>query len=728
MSAASRLLRELKLLQREPVPGVFAYPHEDEVHTLCLVLQPQQGRLKGLRLHFDVTFPSGYPLKPPVVRSSTRILHRNFFSSGWICCDILDPGLAQYDDGYNGGYSPAYTLSSLFLQLLSFLTAEEVESAHTGTKLETTIYDHGHIEKMSAEKFTCTKCAYNQSGGILVVDNEKEWRQNQADWSRGQGECEKRGTKATPKPHQERNEEMVGKRVIVPDEMHRIIPDIWLKIADNLSDTEVHRLSQAVPTFGQLMYSIQMRKQTVCFVTRQSFHECTLGIGIVIHGRNISSTYDILSYDTFQSGHRQGVWGGKFTHFLPLALEPGHFEGAVPLLLDCVDKIAERLLSPSETIRLNGLARKNPGGTGVSRSPAGTPLLQARNPHTASLVLRKMLNQILVKLMKDCDAWEESKKLAQAGMLFRTVIHASEQMMNGYFHIIHLLLSLAHHFPELKGAAEASLLQFKTDENARTKHETPDLGEFVAQLYMSADHSWKDVFEKYFTEMRARNVFWCLDPDRGKGKGYLAYLEEQELNTLRMEDTFESSKTALRMLMFQNVFVSNLGNFFLDDHSNTDCYSPSTMRYILQNTYGYPAAGVAARLVDNIKQIYRVRTWSELYGYLEMGDVPTDGEICGMLRAAVRESARKRYHHCHLNKDELLVWRSMVDKKIPKEERRKVNKQNVRHSVSDMKMMTFTGQRRGDVRMDRQPGRGYQDASNGGGSSRAVNTRNGRRG
>ncbi|KAI8584898.1 hypothetical protein BDZ88DRAFT_401723 [Geranomyces variabilis] len=724
MSAACRLLRELKLLQRDPVPGVLAYPHEDEVHALCLVLQPQQGRLKGLRLHFDVTFPSAYPLKPPVVRSSTRILHRNFFSDGWICCDILEPGLARYEDGYNGGYSPAYTLSSLFLQLLSFLTAEEVESAHTGTKLGTTIYDHGYIEKMYAEKFTCPKCAYNQSGGILVVDNEEEWCESQDVWKQGQKGSETKGTKATPKPQQEGNETRVGQRVIVPDAMHRIIPDIWLKIADNLSDTEVHRLGQAVPTFGQLMYSIQMRKQAICFVTRQSFHECILGIGIAIDGRNISSTYDLLSYDIFRSGHRQGVWGGKFTHFLPLALESGHFERAVPLLLESMDKIAERLLSPSEIIRLNGLARKSPGGTGASRSPAGTPLLQARNPHTASLVLRKMLNQMLVKLMKDCDAWEES--LAQAGMLFRTVIHASEQMMNGYFHIIHLLLALAHHFPELQGAAEASLIQFQTDEHARTKRETPDLGEFLAQLYMSADRSWENVFDKYFTEMRARNVFWCFDPDRGKGKGYLAYLEEQEVSTLRMEETFESSKTALRMLMFQNVFVSNLANFFLDHRSNTDCYSPSTMRYILENTYGYPAAGVAARLVGKIKQIYRIRSWSELYGYLEMGEVPTDEEICGMLKDAVRVSACKRYHQCHLNKDELLVWRSTVDKEIPKEERRRVHKENVRHSVSEMKMMTFTGQRR-EVKTNGQPGRGYQNASNRGGSLRAVNTRNGRR-
>lgn len=581
--------------------------------------------------------------------------------------------------------------------------------------LATTLLPHTStaFEFEAAQTFSCTKCGYNTPSGFPIVDSIVDWAyyQSASSWS-----ILSRTKKPPSKPSivepSVQSINITGKeKLIIPKHVGKVVPDVWLRIADMLSEGDIDRLGRALPSIGQLMYQIQLRKQLVCFVTRKNYREATMGIGIEVTGRVITSVFDLISYEAYENGYRKTIWGTPFSLFLPLALDECHFDRSLPLIMDCIDDVAKATLSNKAIGRLNQL--------GIGLTANGDALLP-HNPHTASLILRRMINQMLIRLMKECDDWEEKykqpaakyaatskfdvleshaiteereerRKLADAGVFFQTITHASERMMDGYFHRLHLLLSLAERYPEIEVEAEKSVRCFIEDTKARAKHVIPDLGEFIPLLCLCKDSSWKDVYPTYLEEVGVRDVFWCLDPEKGKGLGSLAYLEQQEISDFRLQETFESSKTSLRLLMFQQLFFCNLAQFIVPGLTTAPTnLTPTITRQLLDNTYGFPLAGVSQYLVGAMKRIYRVRTWEEMYAQIGVNPLPSPAEICRMLRDAVVHSEQRGYHSCPLNRDELLMYRISVDKELGKEDRKNLRKKNVRYTLLEMQKMSFS--------------------------------------
>jgi len=118
--AQKRLLRDLKELQNHPLIGIGAIPEDKNIFVWHVNMRSNDGIYSQIYVHLIITFNQDYPKSPPKVHKCTPISHPNIFGS-YIFLDML----TQYakDHSYRG-WSSAYTISSLLMQLQSFIFAE----------------------------------------------------------------------------------------------------------------------------------------------------------------------------------------------------------------------------------------------------------------------------------------------------------------------------------------------------------------------------------------------------------------------------------------------------------------------------------------------------------------------------------------------------------------------------------------------------------------------------
>ncbi|KAK6537173.1 hypothetical protein TWF694_011370 [Orbilia ellipsospora] len=126
-----RLKHDISEFLAEPYPGVEIFFQDENYDKICLHLTPQSGPMVGLRFHFDFELPEDWPRSPPSVRCSYPggLPHPNVYGD-FICCDIL----TNYENNRAfAGYTPAFTLRAVCMQLLSFFSSSQVEqdTGHT---------------------------------------------------------------------------------------------------------------------------------------------------------------------------------------------------------------------------------------------------------------------------------------------------------------------------------------------------------------------------------------------------------------------------------------------------------------------------------------------------------------------------------------------------------------------------------------------------------------------
>lgn len=114
-------------------------PLESDYMTWHGNLVPQYGRYQGFLIHYEIKFTEDYPLIPPKVFLRVMIPHQNVFH-GWdknrenlsICLDLIKlfslKGYKKINtSSYLGGWSSSYSLTTILLQLESFLFQDEAE-------------------------------------------------------------------------------------------------------------------------------------------------------------------------------------------------------------------------------------------------------------------------------------------------------------------------------------------------------------------------------------------------------------------------------------------------------------------------------------------------------------------------------------------------------------------------------------------------------------------------
>ncbi|KAH6644802.1 hypothetical protein C7974DRAFT_430483 [Boeremia exigua] len=500
-----RLMNDIAEIQQNPYPSIHLHVNEQDFHQACLILSTEAYG----PLHLFIEFGNDYPLRAPTVTIQSDIVHPNIFGD-YICASILNTA---------EGWTPAYTLKGILIQLLSFFTSESLEQDHGGGAVNLLDFRR---ERLSAPRYSrfrgfqahdyfCDSCGYEP------------------------------GWKATPSPDVPRKAlrappATVSKLLALPDE-------VVLLMLEEMQTNDVMALADAIPFVKRTVnsYDFIRTRELQCFFFKKSYMDAKLGIGISITGGNkpsLRSEFDLLSQEAFfQHDVRQSVQGVKFEKWLPLPLSRRHWNGVRVNTAMCL-----RSIHSSAKMRSN--------------EPDGIE------------VLYYLMNNVVVQFSSDAE------KVSRHVDKRSTLSHASEKAVEAYFACFHLLLCLATENAAIIKAANKMVARFL--KGPHTKKEFPDLGHLLVAALISDDGLTQPLIFQIIKEAILRNVVWMLD-SQGADMAELAYLEPSAISEYRLAKTFEASTTSYRLLMFLKLFSSSARPALFDSHGAPPMGVPAAM-------------------------------------------------------------------------------------------------------------------------------------------------------
>lgn len=400
-----------------------------------------------------------------------------------------------------------------------------------------------------------------------------------------------------------------------------------------------------------------LKDNLVCFHSKKTFEETTLGIGVTVEYYDngdvsyINPCLDLISYESFyEQGVRKGAWKDKFDKWIPLYISESHAKNLT---------LHEKFIS---LICMN----KN------SRESKNLDNLYF-NPHMVLKVLPVLMNTFIVMIMKDN-------------------MHESVNALSMYTQIYRLLLAFIQKYPELMESIDVTVYSFIKDPDFRVKKEIPSLGEFIPLLLVSS-FDWVEVAEVLLSEMLDRNVKWLVQeyPELGKLNELKANvneviklndpsidIEEQrvklrkqlvtsyqklstdEYNKLRLEindklnnldsqiklnipsvidwntidrcritKTFKTNQTSFKLVAFHYEFLK--------------MFKFANVSETLDKTYGLPSTYVENQFQESVKKIKQIDNFSSFFRSIQI-PVPTNEDLLKLLRQSVLNSFKKRYH------------------------------------------------------------------------------------
>ena len=599
-----RLRADLEELQENPYPNIQLQVNDQDLTNACLILTPQGYPV----LHLTIIFPEDYPLRPPRVQIDTSIRHPNIFGN-YICASILNT---------HEGYTPAYTLKGICIQLLSFFGSDSMEQVTGGPAVNLATYKRS---ASSAGSFRCLTCGF---------DNNK-----------------RAPTSAATVPATIATKTRLESQLTVPDAtgkcaLDRVPPEVFLNVIGSLDFEGLIRLGQASPRARALIadFDVIRSRELQCFVLKENFGVSKLGVGVSIaqNGRQgtLESEFDLVSAKAFSELHvRESVHGIPFTHWLPLPLSQGHW----------------RRVQGSVEAHLGAIART----ANLRPDSVGT--------------LFKFMNDIVVRLNLDVEQRAESW---ESGADKSTLRHASEKAIESYFHLFHLLVCFATG-PSGRGiVAEANRMIRSFAQGQTDKTHVPNLGHLLTALLISDTDVTEPLMKAIITEAITRNVVWLLDR-KGAGMAELGYLEDDEVSHYRLGKTFQGSRTSYRLLMFSELFrrtaLSSLRRPGCEAAAaqptaaagatgaarpsySTVAAAPAApvpptkleqLRSGLFRRHGAPPAGAAAHLAAEVRRIQQIDDFPSFLREMGIAKIPSAAQFTSILRDTVRASVEKGY-------------------------------------------------------------------------------------
>ncbi|KAJ2969195.1 hypothetical protein NUW58_g10043 [Xylaria curta] len=125
MALPKRIVKETERLMTEPVPGISAVPHEDNLRYFDVEIHGPSGSptidrrpdgTTGGIFQLELFLTDDYPMVPPKIRFLTKIYHPNVDKLGRICLDVL-----------KNNWSPALQIRTILLSIQALLGAPNPE-------------------------------------------------------------------------------------------------------------------------------------------------------------------------------------------------------------------------------------------------------------------------------------------------------------------------------------------------------------------------------------------------------------------------------------------------------------------------------------------------------------------------------------------------------------------------------------------------------------------------
>merc|ERR1719242_1813039 len=157
--AMQRLRRDFIDLQSANLSSIAARPLDDNLFEWHVNIRPRYGPYSGVYIHLILQFPKNYPVKPPTVKLCTTIKHPNVFGE-FICLSMLRPESSNIP--YEG-WSGAYSVTSILMQLQSFLFAENIDQ-DGGYQIKAT-HSRDSVQNgiRNCLYFRCKTCSHSHS-------------------------------------------------------------------------------------------------------------------------------------------------------------------------------------------------------------------------------------------------------------------------------------------------------------------------------------------------------------------------------------------------------------------------------------------------------------------------------------------------------------------------------------------------------------------------------------
>ncbi|OCL03023.1 hypothetical protein AOQ84DRAFT_162610, partial [Glonium stellatum] len=465
-SLRQRLLHDLAEFQSDPYPNIAINVDDGDFTHGCLVLSPQ-GKSP---LHLTIQFPDDYPLQPPRVQIQSKVIHPNVFGD-YICASILNTV---------DGWTPAYTLKGVAIQLLSFFASDTIEQTY-GRIIDLKEFGKGRGSRESRREqgqdteYQCPRCNFGMPVSNEQVVEKKAARAGNARVGSAVQAC------AEPMDVDKRTPKFLT-----------LADELLLMIFAELDTKDLWSASQAFPEVQRILssYDFIRVRELQCFCLKKSFMKIKLGVGVsILHTRKegvFTSEFDFLSKEAFDKHKvRRSIQGVPFEYWLPLPISRRHW----------------RMVMPDLVIALADLAKS----------------ARLANPSNVNVIYHFM-NDIVVHFSRDASHATGPGPTASKS----TLNHASEKAVEAYFALFHLLLCLATEQPQLTRDANRTLLRFLA--GPTTKAHFPSLGVLLVAVLIS-DHGLTEALTlAIIKETILRNVVWMLD-GKGGGRAELAYLE-----------------------------------------------------------------------------------------------------------------------------------------------------------------------------------------------------------
>ncbi|KZL79048.1 ubiquitin-conjugating enzyme family protein [Colletotrichum incanum] len=591
-----RLLQDIAELQHQPYPRISLHTRDDDLRRACLVLQPEG----WMPMHTTVIFADRYPLVAPAIEMNTAVQHPNVYGS-YICASILNT---------SEGYTPAYTLKGIAIQMLSFFNSESVEQGYSENYENLDYYRRQSLGLKQI--FSCPYCGFDGS-------------KTKADFRRARRHAQKVLSSA-PKAvsiNQEKQQECVF--ASFPDEL-------LLETLESLDFADLMSFSHAWPRVAEVIrrYDVIRLRELQCFVTKTNLRNTKLGVGVSVPTgkRAIESEFDLVSLFAYQDlSVRLSIHHIGFEHWLPLPLSRRHWRSVEEHVPRVMRSLARAIALPST----------NNSAVGV--------LAAFMN----DIVVR--LNQVEARTPSRRSSYARYDDMGAAGK--STLRHASEKAIESYFHLFHLLLCLATSNAQLITDANSKIRRFMGGETSKVS--CPNLGHLLVYLLISDAEITEEMRKAIITEAITRNVVWMLDK-RGSNMPELSYMEPDRVSGYRLKKTFEANRTSYRLLMFSELFRR--------------IARPSREKTLVQvrdelfDRHGAPPPGSALQLSSEVRRLHDIDNFPHFFREMGIVNTPTAERFTRVLRDCVRGSMHRGYSVWGLPAATALALRRQVEPNV----------------------------------------------------------------
>ena len=679
-SLRKRLLRDIAEFQSEPYPYIDFHV-QDSLETACLILTPEG----TVSLHLGMSLHN-YPLQAPTVTIQTRICHPNIFGD-YICASILNT---------REGYTPAYTLKSIAIQLLSFFSSDSLEQEHggvidlTGYKARDSVPDPDYWSSgnSSLQGYHCGSCGFDSRPMIPQARPKRPPFRSPGRASAEQQSRVIRGHRfiladetrrlndgvTGPSDASSADSPMDTSDAITPDLLGEpsetsvgTLPPVSVETPASSTDAtslDMCRLKTLTepPEVSTSDYmstakqSFECLESAVCIspikvpqkslmdlpheillliMSSLSFLDLTSMSSAFPKAREIIEFYDLIRVRELRCFCLK-------EHFQDSKLGVGvHVgrQGKEKNLSSEFDLLSARAFEQHEIRRsIHGLEFEYWLPLPLSRRHfRGVKDETLQSLNTLAFAGRFTDNShfsVLSHFLNDIvvSFSEEAERSNPSS----TLSHASEKAVESYFAIYHLLLCMAASNPYMIRKANNKIFSFLSGKTSKTS--CPNLGHLLVATLISDHHLSESLSVALIKEAVLRNVVWMLDA-KGANMPELSYLEPSAISEYRLKKTFEASLTSYRLLMFCHLFSRTARGLT----SNTKTLAQ--LRDELFDTHGAPPRGVAASMAQEIRRIKAIDTFPPFLKEMGIRDqnIPGKAEFTSFLRKMVVQSVEVGY-------------------------------------------------------------------------------------